>query len=181
MACRHSPLWDVCLTLPWLEMLSVPHRRNSEGKGSFIFTSWPKLKQNSVDEASKWFSLSRGNKGFKSDTLCPIIILVNVEKPSLGMWQHWVPLVCDMVIGAMADQPVPCIPSLPISPKYSPNPRDFNLPCIDTFLSHLSLFAPVWAPQPASISVMHCSQGLLSNFDVEDLFLLMCNISSRYN
>lgn len=32
----------------------------------------------------------------------------------------------------MADQPVPFIPSLPISPKYSPNPRGFNLPCVDS-------------------------------------------------
>lgn len=101
-------------------------------------------------------------------------------KPHQGMWQHWALLFSDMIIGAVPDQPVLLIPSLSISPKYSPNPRDSNLSCIDTLvLSLISLFAPVWAPQPASISVM--SQGLLSNFDVEDLFLLMCNISSSYN
>lgn len=103
-------------------------------------------------------------------------------KPNKGMEQHQVPSISDMIIGAMADQPVPFILSLQISPKYSPNPRDFNLPCSDTlFLSHISLFASVWGPQPASISVMRCSQGLLSNSDVDDLFMLMCNIFSSYN
>lgn len=131
-------------------MLSVPPRRNPEGKSSFISTSWPQLKQNSVDEASKWFYIFRGNKQLKSDTLCSIISPASLGKPKQGMQQHQAPLVSDMIIGAVADQPVPSIPSLPIAPKYSPTPRDFNLPCCDMLLLiHTSLFAPVWAPQPA--------------------------------
>lgn len=96
------------------------------------------------------FYIFRGNKQLKSDTLCSIISPANLGKPKQGMQQHQAPLVSDMIIGALADQPVPSIPSFPIAPKYSPTPRDFNLPCCDTlFLSHTSLFAPVWAPQPA--------------------------------
>lgn len=163
----------------WVEMLSVPPRRKPEGKSSFTSTSWPQLKQNSVDEASKWFYIFRGNKQLKSDTLCSIISPANMGKPKQGMQQHQAPLVSDVIIGALADQPVPLIPSLPIAPKYSPTQElsvSLVLTCCFSVTSPCLLQSGLLS-QP----VIHCSQGLLSNFDVEGLFLFTCNISSRYN
>lgn len=128
-------------------------------------------------KASKQSDIFEGKKELKSDTVCSgsIISLVNMGKhnhwissgcattfTTFSIWCHYIYFSIWCHYMYLADQPVPFTPSLPISPKYSPMPRDFNLHCTD-----LSWHVPVVFSSLGSLVSLHFFNGLQSGVPIK--------------